>query len=167
MSDHLTLWAQALDNTSPDHFDVDGRDLNANETVARQAAVSMVSNVIKNGRRIFERDGVLLTADVSHFVVEVPSVQRDHTGRTAPIVCYGIYSSKTSDSNGAFAADALYNFATRIGRTLQPEHINLVRMSLNDLKKKSMTKRLARTPWIVGLALLILTIVWWITQRVW
>jgi hypothetical protein len=167
MRHKFTLWAQALDNTAPDHFDVRGRDLDANETVLRQTAVSNVSNVIKNGRRIYDQDGVLLTVDTSNFVVEVPSVQRDRTGRTAPIVCHGVYDAGAADSDSASAVAALNDFATRIGRTLQPEHLTLVRLSFEVLKKKSPTTRSARAAPIGVVALVLLTIVWWLAKRGW
>ena len=71
MTDRFILWAQALDNTSPDHFDVYGKSLKPDDIVQRQAAVSKVSSVIKNGVKLIEKGSVLLTADASHFVIEV------------------------------------------------------------------------------------------------
>lgn len=136
MTDKFILWAQALDNASPDHFDVHGKNLEPDNAAQRQDAVSKVSSVIKNGRRIFEKSSVLLTADTSHFVIEMPSVQRDRAGRTAPIVCYGDYDATVGDELGTSVDDALDKFSRKIGRTLQPDHRELAQASFKGLKKK-------------------------------
>lgn len=167
MTDKFILWAQALDNASPDHFEVRGKDLKPDDSVQRQEAVSLVSSVIKSGARIFDQSGVLLTADDRHFVVEVPSAQLDRAGRTAPIVCYGDYDATVGDVLGASAAVALDDFAKRIGRTLQPEHFELARASFKALKKKSSTTKLVRTVGIGAVGLVLLAIVYWLAQKGW
>lgn len=163
MKDSFILWAQALDNTSPDHFNVHGRSLEPDDAVQRQEAVSRVSNVIKNGVRLVENGSVLLTADASHFVVEVPSAQRDRAGRTAPIVCYGDYDSRAGDALGERVAHALDNFAKEIGRTLQREHFELARCSFETPKKKSWTKNFRRVAALTGLA--VLAVVLWLALK--
>jgi hypothetical protein len=165
MTDKFILWAQALDNASPDHFEVSGKVLDPDETVQRQEAVSRVSNVIKRGARICEKSGVLLTADDSHFVLEVPSAQRDSAGRAAPIVCYGDYNATVGNSLGASAAIALDDFAGRIGRTLQAEHFELAQASFETLKKKLSTTKLIRAGGIVMVGLVLLAIVYWLAQK--
>lgn len=165
MTDKFILWAQALDNTSPDHFHVHGKSLEPDDTVQRQEAVSKVSSVIKNGVRLIEERSVILTADASHFVVEVPSTQRDHAGRTAPIVCYGDYDNTAGDALGKSIAEALDDFAKRIGRTLQREHFELARGSFAILKEKSSTKKLVRTAGAAGLVLL--AVVFWLVLKGW
>lgn len=167
MTEKFILWAQALDNASPDHFDVRGEELSPDDTVRRQGAVSAVSSVIKNGTRVYEVSGVLLTADSYHFVLELPSAQRDRAGRTAPIVCFGDYDATVGDALGASAAVALDDFAKRIGRTLQPEHFELARASFEALKKKSSTTKLARTAGTGAAILVLLAIVYWLAQRGW
>lgn len=160
--DKFTLWAQALDNSSPDHFNVRGEELAADDSVRRQEAVSSVSNVIKHGTRCYESGGVLLTADARHFVLEVPSAQRDRAGRTAPIVCYGLYDAKDGETLDDSAAAALNDFAKRIGRTLSPEHLELTRAAFAALKKKR--TKLPRTLKIGVLVLALLGIIYWLAQ---
>ncbi|GGD33677.1 hypothetical protein [Pseudoxanthomonas indica] len=167
MTDQFILWAQALDNSSPDHFTVHGNDLGNSDTVQRQEAVSKVSAVIKKGARLFERDGVMLTADASHFVIEIPSVQSDLAGRIAPIVCYGPNGVVATGGHGIMAVAALTAFARRIGRTLQPEQLKLVDVSFDALKKKSKVGRMVRTAGLSGLALALLVLVYWLRQRGW
>ncbi|MDC7701633.1 hypothetical protein [Vogesella indigofera] len=164
MTDKLILWAQALDNASPDHFEVHGKVLPPDDTERRQEAVSLVSRVIKGGERLFEKSGVLLTADDNCFVVEVSSVQRDSAGRTAPIVCYGNFDATVVDALGTSVTVALNDFAKRIGRTLQPEHFELVRASFETLKKKSSTTKLLRTVLIGTVGLVLLGFVYWLMK---
>lgn len=165
MTEGFILWAQALDNASPDHFEVQGDELAVSDSARRQEVVSQVSRVIKNGARVYESDGVLLTADARNFVLDVPSAQRDRAGRTAPIVCYGEYDAAFGDELGAAAAVAIDDFARRIGRTLLPEHFELARASFQALKKNSSRTRLVHTIRIgaVGFALLVLA--YWLASR--
>ena len=165
MTEKFILWAQALDNASPDHFDVRGEELSADDSVRRQEAVSSVSSVIKNGTRVYEVSGVLLTADDRHFVLEVPSAQRDRAGRTAPIVCYGECDAAVGDALGASAAIAIDDFARRIGRTLQPEHFEFARASLEALKKKSPTTKLVSKVGMGAGAFLLIALIYWLAQR--
>lgn len=164
MTGKFILWAQALDNASPDHFEVRGEELSADDTVRRQEGVSSVSTVIKKGTRLYDVSDVLLTADDRHFVLEVPSAQRDRAGRTAPLVCYGDYDATVGDALGASAAVALDDFAKRIGRTLQPEHFERARASFKVLKKKSSMMKLVPAARIVAAALVLLFIVYWLAQ---
>jgi hypothetical protein len=55
MNARIILWAQALDNISPDHIEVTGPKL------TREAAVSHVYGVIEHGKRVYAVDGVQLT----------------------------------------------------------------------------------------------------------
>lgn len=164
MTNKFILWAQALDNTSSDHFDMRGKVLDPSDTERRQEAVSLVSSVIKKGERIFEEGGVLMTADSKHYIVEVLSAQRDSVGRTAPIVCYGEYDATVGDSLGSSVAATLDNFAKRIGRKLQPEQFELVQRSFNTLKKKYSTMKIVRAL-LIGVVGLLL-IVYFLAQKI-
>jgi len=135
VTEMLIFWAQALDNASPDHIDMRGEELSPDDTLRRQEAVSLVSGVVKAGSRIFDQRGVQLTEDGRHFVVEVPSAERDRAGRTAPVVCYGEYDSTVGDALGASVAVGLDDFAKRIGRNILPEHFELARESFAELEK--------------------------------
>lgn len=167
MKEKFILCAQAIDNTSPDHFYARGEELSVDDSARRQEAVSSISSVIKNGMRVYEDSGVLLTADAHHFVIEVPSAQRDRAGRTAPIVCYGAYSAAVEDELVTSVTVALEHFAKRIGRTVQPDHLTLVRTAFENLKKKSSTTKIKRTVLIGAGALALLAVVYWLVQRNW
>lgn len=141
MTERLRFWAQALDNTSPDHFDMRGEPLAPDDSAARQEIVSRVSRVARSGSRVFQRDGVRLLADGRHFVVEVASVQRDEAGRIAPVVCYGSCSR-----NDTLPVDetvvAIVEFAAGIGRSVHPEHVELIHAALSAQQKKVRRGRL-------------------------
>lgn len=165
MTEKFIFWAQALDNSSPDHIEVHGQGLSPDDGARRQKAVSLVSSVVKAGTRVFDSGAVQLTADRNHFVIEVPSAQRDRAGRTAPIVCYGDYDSMVGEALGDSVAVALAEFAERIGRRLQAEHLELARGSFAALKKKSSTRRLARVIGIAAVALAVLALSYWLASR--
>lgn len=160
----FTLWAQSLDNSSPDHFEVRGEELAVEDSIRRQAAVSSVSSVIKTGMRVYDRGGVVLTADAHHFVLEVRSAERDRAGRAAPIVCHGEYQSGHVDALAASAALSIDDFARRIGRTLEPEHVQLARDCFGALKKKT-TRILVMRIGMGALVFIVLATAFWLAQR--
>ncbi len=179
MKEKFIFWAQALDNTSPDHFYARGDELSVDDSARRQEAVSLVSSVIKNGKHVYEDGGVLLTADAHHFVIECPSAQRDRAGRIAPIVCYGEYNSAVGDELVTSVPVALEHFAKRIGRTVQPDHLKLVDTAFKYLvekkspykrvdrflKKKISTTKIERIMIGAGALTLLAAALYWMTQR--
>lgn len=163
MTDKFVFWAQALDNSSSDHIEIHGESLASDDAIRRQETVSLVSRVVKVGESIFKSDGVQLTADNHHFVMEVPSVQRDRAGRTAPIVCYGDYRVATDDTLGFSVAAGIEGFAKRIGRDLQSADFERIHFAFKSLKKKSLTKRSLRVA-AIGMAIVVLMgLAFWLT----
>ena len=167
MSKMFVYWAQALDNASPDHLDVQGVRLAPEDAVRRQAAVSLVSSVVKTGSRIFSEHGVWLTENGHQFVVEVPSAEADQAGRMAPIDCYGEYEAEADDAFGAAVSDGIENFARSIGRTIRPDQAETIRRAFEARKKKSSRNRLVLLAGIGLLALAVLAGVLALTLRRW
>lgn len=168
MTEQLIFWAQALDNASPDHIDIGGASLSPDEPddiAKRQKAVSQVSKVIKVGTRIFDCRGVQLTEDGRHFVVEVPSAERDRVGRVAPIICYGGFDASVVDALASSVIDGFEDFAKRIDRKILPDHSGLARDSFIELKKRSSTRRIVRAAGAVAAALVFLTVVYWLDSK--
>lgn len=166
MTERFIFWAQALDNSSPDHIEMHGEELPADDAVRRQEAVSLVSRALKSCDPIFEEQGVKLTVDAHHFVLEVLSVQRDRAGRSAPIICYGAYCHEKGDVLGTSVAVGLSEFAKRIGRTIQPKHFELSRDSFVALKKKISKQMIIRQATIgVGVLALIILVYWLASRR--
>ena len=105
-----------------------------------------------------------LTADGQHFIIEVPSDQRDAAGRTAPIICHGAYGPDAVDELGATVSDGLAGFAAHIGRTLTSGQLEQARDAFAALKKKSPTKRLVWQVAIGAVALLLLVLAYRVVQ---
>ncbi len=143
MNQILVFWAQALDNTSPDHIELNGKELLHDDTANRQRAVSLMSSIVKAGSEVFDRDNVRITVDSRRFVVAVPSNERDCAGRIAPIVCCGEYNSPVEDGFIDKVKDGLGGFAKNIGRTVSQKHFDLLigQMPL-ALKKKPLFMQL-------------------------
>lgn len=158
MTNKFIFWAQAIDNTLPDHIECGGELLAPAEVERRQQAVSNVSGVIKAGNKIFDENGVRLTVDKGRFVLEVFSVERDIAGRLAPIVCFSSYDSTDIDTYSATVISCLEDFAKRIERNIPAAHQLLVKNSFKELKKKSWAAPIVRTAWmsLVMLALFML-----------
>lgn len=165
MIEPVIFWAQALDNSAPDHIEMRGVELSADDAVGRRGAVSLVSQTVKSGNRIFEAQGVRLTADDQHFVAQVPSVQRDRAGRTAPIICYGDYDQNVENVLGTSVADGLAKFAKRIGRSIQAEHLELVNESFASLKWKLSKNTLVLQAAIGTVTLALIFLGFWLASR--
>ncbi len=125
------IWAQALDNTSSDHFEISGGEL------TREAAVSRVYNVIERGRQVYAQDSVRLTASGQELVLEVESAVKDLVGRTAPIVCLSGFDADLSPGFAADLASDVDGFANQIGRRLAEEHGQRVATAIATLKKNN------------------------------
>ena len=166
MTAKLTFWAQALDNSTPDHIELRGEQLVPGDSAKRQEAVSLVSGVVKIGSRIFDQRGTQLTEDGRRFVVEVPSIERDRAGRAAPIVCCGDYDSMVDADFSASVVVGLNGFAKRIGRNILPEHCELVRESFRVLKKKTSTRRLIHLVGIGTVLLSVLALAYWVISTI-
>lgn len=152
MNKELIFQAQALDNVSADHICMNDEDLSPEDSDRRQRAVSAIAEVVKSGKiLVAEINGVRLTTNWRHFVLEIPSKESDFAGRIAPIVCYGqceygpgeeIYESVISD---------VKQFAGRIRRSIGDDQIEHLRKSFQELKKKSKIRRLKQVS-LAGIA---------------
>ena len=132
MSGPLSFKAQALDNTSPDHYQI-GDEILPDEDHARPRQVTnVISEVARKGTPVLKAGGAELILQGPRFLVQVYSVERDRAGRRAPILCCGEFSR--SDDPQAII-QAIERFAKNIGRTVEPGHIQAIRDSLAKLKK--------------------------------
>lgn len=155
------FWAQPLDNASPDIIHDGNEALLPSDTTRREAVVLRVSDVIKHGLRYFEHDGVVATEDGKHFVLELPSAQRDCLGRAAPIVCCGECSSPKGENVGDKCIDALIRFAEQIERGILPAHLDAIRSSFTTLKKKDHARKVRRFAIsMVALAIAVVAACW-------
>lgn len=134
MPNHFSFWAQALDNTSPDHFYHEGIELPADEKAKRREVVVLVSNVIKQGHKKYDDGGVLLTSDHRAFVLEVPVLEQDVLGRGGAITAYGPISSNEMEVSFLRELNA---FATDVGRSFLPDTLERVHGALIFLGKNN------------------------------
>jgi hypothetical protein len=146
------MWAQALDNISPDHIEVTGAKL------TREAAVSKVYGVIERGKRLYAADGVQLTEHRRQFVLEVPSTAQDQVGRTAPIICWSRYEENLSDAFANLLATNIEDFAKRIGRDLGDRHAEKITQAIDALKKNIRLRQIAKLGLTVAAGLILLSL---------
>ena len=135
------FWAQALDNTSPDHVEMRGQVLSPDDAVEREKAASTVADIIRRGSAVYQEGHFKLTVCKNRFVLEVPSVQRDNAGRVAPLVCCGEYRSRDLDILEHAVASALDRFAQGIEREIDSSQRNSIGPAFAVLKKKSVSGR--------------------------
>lgn len=155
MNHNFIFWAQALDNLSPDQMSMGGKYLLSDDYKEREKVVSTVSNTIKTGACKFEADGIKLTANNTHFVMEVISDEKDSAGRSAPIVCHGIYDLSEINSLSKLVATDFTDFANHIGRHLAPGYDKLVDDAFDTLKDTLVKKKKIRKS-AISLALIVL-----------
>jgi len=153
MSRIIVYLAQALDNVSAAHVELEGASLKEDEKIRREEAVSRISYVKKKGKDIYSGDQVRLTGYRRLFVLEVPSAGTDVAGRRAPMVCYGQYPDSSDTEFASDVVQEIQAFASRIGRSISSEALTNVQTSLEELKKKSI-KRNSRSK-TIGVAALV------------
>lgn len=125
------MWAQALDNESPDHVTVNGKEVNDDDDDAlRQQAMSSLSSVVKDGKKVFSESHVILHVSKTAFLLEVPSNEKDVVGRIAPITYFE--ENKKMAANSAISG--LQSFARKIGRTISDETIAIIRKAFLKVK---------------------------------
>lgn len=134
MTKDVILWAQALDNVSPDHIAVNGQTLGAADPKSRQNAVSAVSQVSLSSLTTVNCGDVRLSVSKDRFVVEVPSTERDEVGRIALVICCGSYQLKDLDRSGEAVVRDITKFAQHIGRTLAPDQLECVRRAFSEIE---------------------------------
>lgn len=140
MKPKTILWAQALDNTSPDHIRVDGEDLREND-MKRQEAVSFVSNFPNSGSH-YENNGFSLTINRQEYKIQVLSIERDSSGRLAPIIFWGNIQKDALKDTGEIKIN-IENFARKINRNIQKDHLNFIDYSFAQKNQKKNKKILA------------------------
>lgn len=140
MMGQLSFQAQALDNMSPDHYQIGDELLSAENQTGCIYVANMISEVAREGKSLLKAGGAELTVQRQRFLAQVYSEQLDRAGRRAPILCCGEFSR--SDDPQAITR-AIQGFAAKIGRTVDPGHIQAIRGGLTELKKKSRALPLA------------------------
>lgn len=130
------LWAQSLDNSSPDVIYVNSEALDAKEHLARrQDVVSLVSKVTRTTKARSISDAVAIYLGKEHFVLTVVLPEKDVLNRKAPILCFGELANPENTSASEDALLYISNFIQKIGRTF-PASIETDVVSALALAKK-------------------------------
>ena len=131
----LRFWAQALDNRSADHEQVDGQLLaddapNRSDVIDAMAHVTRLADPVSLGRnvRYFLR--------APEFVLEAAPVARDEAGRKSPIQCHGVVDGESEDWVEEVLSEFL-KFAERADREFDEATLAEARQALGEIKKKT------------------------------
>jgi hypothetical protein len=133
MSRPLSFKAQALDNTSPDHYQIGEELLSARDEARCYQVTKTISEIARDGTLRLKKGGAELFVQRERFLAQVYSEQLDQVGRRVPILCCGAFGL-TDDPEAII--EAIHGFAAKIGRTVAPGHIKAVRDGLAEVKKK-------------------------------
>ncbi len=158
MVEKFMFWAQALDNASPDHIYCHGKLLLPDDGSDRQEVVSFVSAVVRYGKRIFIEDGVRLITHKKKFVIEIPSMEQDVLGRSAPIICSGVLVAEDREFYRSIT-QGIVDFSHQIGRTILPAHLNLVRKAIYIQKKSAKRLLMLKVGMLFIILILLVSIV--------
>ncbi len=88
MTYELELYAQALDNVSPDHFRSGDESLPPSDP-RRSKIVDRFSQVNVTGRTLHKTEFAELKVRGREFVLRIVPKQLDEAGRVSPVVCVG------------------------------------------------------------------------------
>ena len=160
MNAELAFWAQSLDNSAPDHMSDGGRVLAPDETSVRQSVVGRVSRVTREGERLADVDGVILTWSGDEFVLEITAEERDVAGREAPMSCHGQIPGSEPSGWPEDVLERFDAFAADIARSIPPDAKRAGIRKLNELQKKKRQRTTRRALVVAGtLAVVILLVV--------
>lgn len=157
MSQDFYYKAQALDNTSPDHYGIGGNLVGETDDGKRSEITRAISEVARKGRVLWENDGAELIVyrpnRPKSFLIQIYSEGLDQAGRRAPLLCCGkFHDTKSIVKEILSATEGLKVFAREIGRSVDPRHSLSMEESAfrgkleqweDDLKKKRRTTQVA------------------------
>ncbi len=125
VADYL-LWAQSLDNSSPDHMRIGDHKLDPSNKDERRTLVSTMSSVTLRGKS-YDFGGALVVCKYrDSFVVNIPTAMTDLAGRQANIACCFQVESRALlelEQKIQEITDAAKDFARSIGWTIESEAI--------------------------------------------
>ena len=105
--------AQALDNSSDDHYQICGTVRSAEDVGA--VVTSAISSIARNGRVLMKDGPNEVVVYKSSTLIQIVGNERDGSNRLAPIVgCFDIGGGVSA----TMVAEMFSTFATSIGRTI-------------------------------------------------
>ena len=115
--------AQALDNTSPDHYSVGDAIIDSHDV--RAGISGFINKIAIDGKTILKSKDIEVISLGKQILIQVMGNETDVVGRKAPIIC--VCSSNTSTVE---IVSKIKGFASSIGRTIDVESV------INALNKK-------------------------------
>lgn len=108
--------AQALDNSSDDHYQICGTTRSANDAGA--VVTNTISSIARNGRVLVKNGSNEVMVYKSSVLIQIAGNERDGSGRLAPILgCFDIGGG----IDVAVVVEMFSAFATSIGRTIDTD----------------------------------------------
>jgi hypothetical protein len=151
----IFLWAQSLDNSSPDQIYASGRILSQKYVEERKRIVSAISNVTLNSKPTRAGDYVTIYIKDNEFVLSIILPEKDVLNRKAPILCY---CQIADESDHVFAQRMIAHisaFVKKINRTAPSYVEKEVTIALSMFEKKKRDKIVAMWVRIILLLLLL------------
>jgi DNA-binding transcriptional ArsR family regulator len=143
---------QAADGLSPAHVEVKGRSVPDDSEDERATAAEQIVTIGEHGKVVYEQGGAELLRRGDWVMIKVHANERDDAGRLAPILGWGRVAGGDPEEVGHALLAGLQQFAERVGRTVNVEHIAALERAFSEEKKHRGRKR-------IGLAVVIGTAV--------
>lgn len=135
------FWAQALDNTTPDHFYYVYNKQNVVEVSECKNIIELIARVTKSGEVIYGDGRIKLIEKNRQVVIEVPTIQCDNAGRVAAVVsCFNI-EQQIDDAFIGQVISRIDAFAQHINRTILLCDLEMVKTAMRKLNKRYVRKR--------------------------
>lgn len=140
MTPKLSFRLQAADSSSPAYLSIRGELVPGDAEAERVAAAQQIADISQRGRVLFERDGAKLTRRGEWIMIKVHAMELDDRDRLSPIICWGRVKGTDLDSFGDEALSGLDQFASSIGRTINPAHRDAITRALHAEKPCAISK---------------------------
>lgn len=118
----MIFTAQSSETNHENPIELNGVMLQENDEFDRTNAMLLISEISERGTCVFSEDAVTVWVDRLYFLIEIPTIERDVTGRATSVVGCGMHA-EASDPTKVVAA--LKTFAVKIGRSIAQERMRL------------------------------------------
>jgi predicted CoA-binding protein len=149
----IILWAQSLDNSSPDQIYDGRRILSQKSSAEREKIISLISQVTLNSKPEEAGNNVKVYVNNNNFVLSMVLPEKDVLNRKAPVLCY---SQLTEINDPHFTQRLIAHISTfvkQLNRTIPSNIQEEIVLALSLVKKKRTTR--ATMIWI-GVVLFLL-----------
>jgi len=136
----VSLWAQALDNQSDDHFLLEGAPLPPGDPRGREV-IALISRVMRSGKLHTDSASSRCFMLDREVVIEISPASRDEAGRISPIQGHMMLSDDLQEGWGMTIAGTFASFASEAGRPISTAQQDEIARLLDAAKKKTTTRK--------------------------